>query len=160
MIQAPWERDADLYGEGAANLLWSMPNTLRDTGRGILEDSLARGETPLGALTRLIGFECAIRNFYAIPRKPQPKVYSKTRRRDAWIDRCLDLIESGQPQTEVIKACVQALTEARRRLPCTVPAYEGLEPDIKPAKGRAPAPVSISTIRRGIRRAREARRQI
>src|SRR5689334_22587872 len=67
--QAPWEDDADRYGQSAARVLWGLPITCRSEGRRILDG----GQT----LDRLIAFDQAIRDFGA-PRRPQPRAYRTT----------------------------------------------------------------------------------
>jgi hypothetical protein len=147
--RAPWEKEADRYGIGAAKLLWSMPIALQSAGRSILEGSIARGETQLEALDQLIGFNYAMRDF-GPPRRAQPQNYAKTLRRQPWGERCVRLIgQQGMRRARVIELAVKALNEKRQGIECTVPEFSDLPTD------GGTGTVSPSLIARLVKRTRE-----
>jgi hypothetical protein len=158
------EEDAEHYGIDTAKLLQSMP--LAFTGRarrffakaarGVLNDSLARGETKEYAHSRLIGYFYAVTDF-GIPKTSwRPHRYGKTIRQRQWGARCIVLVDEKKMNPGlVVKRAVAALTEVRKGRVHIFSEFANLGPDIDP---RPNAPKATpTTIRRIIKRTRGER---
>jgi hypothetical protein len=152
-LEAPCEAEAKHYGITAARLLWSVPVRFREECRRVLDHSLARGESQQQALEQLISRYVSAQDF-GIPRRPQPKAYAKTRHRQIWGERCVELIESlGLPQAKVVKDATIALTQKRLGEECTIPEFADLSSDLRPRPSKPPR-ATESMIRRLIRKTR------
>jgi hypothetical protein len=131
---APWEKDAERYGRDAARLLLHIPEDRQAEARAVLERAVAQGEPEgeiYGQLHDFYRAELEWDNRIASrPRRPQPRRYKKTARREVWGQAIVALIDSGHwTWTQGWKLGKKAMQEARDGIKCTVPELAQLPPD-------------------------------